>query len=92
MWFAAMPGAETPLWLVRMVARLLEGDRAVRGLLAPGPFPDRPPRWIRGRYYRYQFTTGGEPGWRRTLVGEYLPPLSATSPELTEALARAPEW
>ena len=93
MWFAAMPGAGTPLWLVRMVAKLLDGDRAVRGLLAHGPFEDRPPRWIRGRYYRYQFTRWGEPGWwRRTLVGEYLPPLSADSPELKDALATAPEW
>jgi hypothetical protein len=66
------------------VARLLEGDHAVRGLLAHGPFEDRPPHWIRGRYYRYQFTRAGEPGWwRRTLVGEYLPPLSADSPELS---------
>src|SRR5207245_32938 len=93
MWFAAMPGAGTPLWLVRMVAKLLDGDRAVRGLLAHGPFEDRPPRWIRGRYYRYQFTRWGEPGWwRRTLVGEYLPPLAADSPELKDALATAPEW
>jgi len=60
MWFAAMPGAGTPLWLVRLVSRLLEGDAAVRGLLAGGAFDGRPPRWIRARYYRYQFTGPGE--------------------------------
>jgi hypothetical protein len=93
MWFAAMPGAATPRWLVQLVAKLLAGDGPVRGLLAPGAFDDRPPRWIRGRLYRYQFTQPGERDWwRRTLVAEYLPPLSATSPELHELLDQTPEW
>jgi hypothetical protein len=79
MWFAALPGAEPEPWLLRLVARLLEGDPAVRGLLAPGAFPDHPPRWIRARYYRYTFTRPGEgtaAWWRRVLVRDYLPPLS----------------
>src|SRR6266542_7025292 len=38
MWFAAMPGAGTPRWLVQLVAKLLAGDGAARGLLAPGAF------------------------------------------------------
>jgi hypothetical protein len=78
MWFAAMPGAGTERWLVRLVAKLLDGDPAVRALLAPGAFEDHPPRLIRARYYRYAFTRRGEgtAWWRRTLVGEYLPPLS----------------
>jgi hypothetical protein len=80
MWFAAMPGASTPRWLLRLVAKLLEGDPQTRALLAPGAFQDHPPRWIRARYYRYQFTGWGETAWwRRTLVDEYLPPLSADS-------------
>jgi hypothetical protein len=75
------------------VAKLLDGDPAVRGLLAHGPFEDHPPRWIRARFYRYQFTAPGETAWwRRTPAGEYLPALSATSPELAEALSRADEW
>jgi hypothetical protein len=93
MWFAALPGAGTPVWLVRLVAKLLDGDLSVRGLLSPGPFQDHPPRWIRARYYRYEFTAPGETGWwRRTLAGEYLPALSASSPELAEALSGADEW
>jgi hypothetical protein len=93
MWFAAMPGAGTPPWLVRLVAKLLAGDAGVRGLLAPGPFQDRPPRWIRGRLYRYEFTRPGETGWwRRALVGEYLPPLSSDSPVLAEYLSQTGEW
>ena len=78
---------------IQLVARLLEGDGAVRALLVPGAFEERPPRWIRGRLYRYEFTARGEQGWwRRTLISEYLPPLSATSPELKDFLDRAPEW
>lgn len=93
MWFAAMPGAGTPSWLVQLVAKLLSGDREVRALLAPGAFEDQPPRWIRGRLYRYEFTRAGEPGWwRRTLVGEALPPLSAQSPLLLDYLAQSPDW
>jgi hypothetical protein len=80
MWFAAMPGAATPRWLLRLVGKLLEGDARTRSLLAPGAFEDRPPRWIRARLYRYQFTHWGEAAWwRRTLVDEYLPPLSTDS-------------
>jgi len=80
MWFAAMPGARTPPWLVDLVSRFLAGDPVTRGLLARGAFEDRPPRWIRARFYRYEFTRPGETGWwRRTLVGEYLPPLSRDS-------------
>ena len=93
MWFAAMPGAGTPRWLVQLVAKLLAGDGPARGLLAPGPFDDRPPRWIRGRLYRYEFTHPGDRDWwRRTFVAEYLPPLSTTSPALQEYLEQTPEW
>jgi hypothetical protein len=80
MWFAAMPGAATPRWLLALVSKLLEGDPQTRALLAPGAFQERPPRWIRARYYRYQFTGWGETAWwRRTLVDEYLTPLSGDS-------------
>jgi len=78
MWFQDMPGAAVEPWFLHLVAKLLEGDRAVRALLAPGPFEDHAPRAIRARYYRYEFTRLGQPTrawWKRTLVGEYLPPL-----------------
>jgi hypothetical protein len=93
MWFAAMPGAGTPGWLVRLVSKLLAGDAGARGLLAPGPFESQPPRWIRARYYRYRFTGADEQGWwRRTLVGESLPPLSSNSPLLADYLSLTEEW
>jgi hypothetical protein len=94
MWFLAMPGAPTDAWFVHLVAKLLEGDRAARGLLAPGPFEERPPRGIRARYYRYQMTTLGEATsdyWKRTLVGEYLPPLRRDDPRL-QAFLRQQGW
>ena len=43
MWFLAMPGAGTDTWFLELVAKLLEGDPAVRGLLAPGAFEGEPP-------------------------------------------------
>jgi hypothetical protein len=89
MWFAAMPGAGTEPWLVHLVARLLEGDTATRGLLAPGPFRDHPPRFIRARLYRYQFTSPGDAKnawWTRTPAGEYLPALSLDDRGLVEYL------
>jgi hypothetical protein len=79
MWFAAMSGPSEQPWLLFLVAKLLEGDPKTLGLLAKGPFRDRPPRYIRARLYRYEFARPGARGgawWRRTLMGEYLPPLS----------------
>jgi hypothetical protein len=87
MWFLAMPGAGTDPWFVHLVAKLLEGDRDARGLLAPGPFEGRPPLFIRGRYYRYELTHPGESGWwSRRLESEYLPPVSADDPRLRSYL------
>jgi Lipase maturation factor len=89
MWFQDMPGAPVEPWLVRLVGKLLQGDPAARALLAPGPFEDHPPRALRARYYRYEFTRGGEhprAWWKRTLVSEYLPPLARDDPRLGAAL------
>lgn len=80
MWFAAMgPPARHP-WLVTVVQRLLAGDGPTLRLLRHNPFPDRPPRYVRARLYRYRFTTREErrrtgAWWERTLLGPYLPPL-----------------
>ncbi len=89
MWFLAMPGSGREPWFVHLVAKLLDGDPAARGLLAHGPFEERPPRAIRGRYYRYQMTaSGGRDWWKRTLSGEFLPALTRDDPRLQEYLAR----
>jgi Lipase maturation factor len=78
MWFAAMGSAQDEPWFSGLMLRLLEGDRETIGLLAGNPFPDRPPRWIRARMYRYTFTTRDERRttgrwWNRTLAGDYFP-------------------
>jgi hypothetical protein len=64
-------------WFLRLVRKLLEGDRATLKLLRDNPFPDQPPKRVRARFYRYRYA---EPGsghfWTRELVGEYLPATS----------------
>ncbi len=79
MWFAAMGPYQYQPWFVPFVSKLLQGDRAVLGLLSRNPFGSHPPKHIRARLYRYRFTPPGDPSgnwWRRELLGEYLPPVS----------------
>jgi hypothetical protein len=69
------------LWFQRLVQKLLEGDRQTLKLLRHNPFPDQPPKFIRARFYRYQYTAWQErrktgAWWTRTWIDEYLPPVS----------------
>jgi hypothetical protein len=78
MWFAAMGTARDYEWFSPLILKLLEGDAPTIGLLAGNPFPDRPPRWIRARMYKYTFTTAAERQqsgrwWNREVVGDYFP-------------------
>ena len=83
MWFAAMSSYEEEPWLAVVAEKLLDGDRSIAPLLARDPFPNAPPRFVRAQLFRYEMTRPGEPGWwRRTLVGEYMRPLSKNDPEL----------
>jgi hypothetical protein len=86
MWFAALRPHHVDEWLLALVLRLLAGDRATLALLRRAPFPDRPPRFIRARLYRYRFTTAAErratgAWWSRELIGEYLPPVALSRGE-----------
>jgi hypothetical protein len=68
-------------WFMRLVERLLEADGPTLRLLRRDPFAGRAPRFIRARYYRYEYTDWSErrrtgAWWRRTVVGDYLPPVS----------------
>jgi hypothetical protein len=98
MWFAAMPGRrDYPPWLIHLVARLLAGDAATLALLRENPFGATPPRFIRGQYYLYRFTTPEERRqsgcwWHRELVGSYLPPLSLDDSEFRRLLERLGWW
>jgi Lipase maturation factor len=76
-WFAAMGSPAEYPWTLRFVWKLLHNDPATLSLLETNPFPGRPPRYIRARLFRYQFTAPGEAGWwKREPIGEWLPPFS----------------
>jgi len=81
MWFEAFSPRPQSEWFVALLQRLLQGDAATLSLLEVNPFPDRPPRFLRARYYRYAFTTVDERRrtgrwWNRQLVSEYVPPIT----------------
>jgi lipase maturation factor 1 len=85
-WFAALEGrfdyrSRNAGWFESLVLKLLEGDRGVKRLLKYDPFPDSPPRLVRARLMRYEFTTPEErratgDWWKRVVIGEYLPEVS----------------
>jgi Lipase maturation factor len=79
MWFAAMGSPDEQPWFPALIVKLLQGDRGTLGLLRSNPFPDRPPRYMRGLYYEYRFTTPDEhrqngEWWTRKLIGVYFWP------------------
>ncbi len=82
-------------WMVRLIYKLLRGEREVRALLGDSPFGDKPPRFMRADLYQYRFTRPGEdPGswWKREFVANYLPPLSLESPGLRRFLEPLGWW
>lgn len=68
-----------PQWFVSFIKKLLQGDEKMDKLIKKNPFDDGSPKYIRARYYEYEFT---EPGknegkwWSRELVGNYLDPVN----------------
>jgi hypothetical protein len=85
MWFAALSPRHPAPWFLAFVEKLLANDRDTLRLLRHNPFVDEPPRFVRARLYRYRFTDRAErkrtgAWWHRTLVGEYLRPVSARNP------------
>ena len=89
MWFAGMAAPQDYPWTLHLIWKLLHNDPGTLGLLATNPFPQAPPRYIRARLYHYQFAPPGDPSgawWRRTLIGEWLPPLSAADPRFRRVL------
>ncbi len=82
MWFAAMSPYYYHPWILNLVAKLLEEDKKVLGLMGQNPFSSHPPKYIRALLYRYNYTRSwhDKNWWQRTYVGEYLPPLSLDDP------------
>ncbi len=81
MWFAAFSSPGQHPWFTSFLEKLLEGDKAVLGLLRYNPFPDEPPKFVRALLYEYHFTTPEERKqsgaiWNRKLIGLYFPPIS----------------
>jgi predicted DCC family thiol-disulfide oxidoreductase YuxK len=81
MWFAALGDYQSDPWIVRFMARLLQGSPEVLRLLGHNPFPEGPPRYVRAQLYQYSFTTPAEKKstgawWSRELKGVYVPVLS----------------
>jgi len=78
MWFLPLSPAYGEEWFLRFLEGLLRNDAALLRLLRTNPFPDRPPRSVRARLYRYRYTTWNErrttgAWWARELRGDYLP-------------------
>lgn len=89
MWFAAMGHYQSYPWILNLIAKLLQDDKKVIGLLAKNPFPEKPPNYIRANLYKYEFTSFKEKDWwKRVYVEEYLPPLSLDHPQFREILMR----
>lgn len=77
MWFAALEPAP-PHWFGAFMQRLLEGSPAVVALLAAGPFPEQPPKYLRAMLYEYRYADRGTRArtgqwWERRLAGHYFP-------------------
>jgi hypothetical protein len=84
MWFAALGDYQSDPWIIRFMARLLQGSPEVLRLLGRNPFPDGPPHYVRAMLYRYRFTSPEErrstgAWWSRELKGVYVPALSLRS-------------
>ena len=74
-----VPGYEP--WFIRLIQRLLEGDRATLSLLKSDPFVHQRPRFIRALFYEYRYTDWADrrktgAWWTRRRIGVYLPPVS----------------
>jgi hypothetical protein len=78
MWFLPLSPAYGEQWFLRFLEGLLHNDAALLKLLRTNPFPDRPPRSVRARLYRYRYTTWSErrasgAWWVREPRGDYIP-------------------
>jgi predicted DCC family thiol-disulfide oxidoreductase YuxK len=77
MWFAALDDPRRLPWFWHFVQRLLENEPAVTALLEKNPFPDKPPVYVRARFYDYTYASTEEKAkglwWDRRLLGLYFP-------------------
>jgi lipase maturation factor 1 len=81
MWFAALGDYQSDPWIIRFMARLLQGSPEVLRLLGRNPFPGGPPHYVRAMLYQYRFTSPAErksagAWWNRELKAVYVPAVS----------------
>jgi predicted DCC family thiol-disulfide oxidoreductase YuxK len=83
MWFAALEDPRRVGWFSRFLEKLLQNEPAVTALLAKNPFPDRPPQYLRAKFYDYTYANAQEKSqglwWNRRFLGYYVPPVQLRS-------------
>lgn len=81
MWFAALSTWRSHPWFTQVLKRIFDGSPEVLALFERNPFPNEPPKHLRARLYRYEFTKSGEAGWWvRTERGMYFPEVTGREP------------
>jgi predicted DCC family thiol-disulfide oxidoreductase YuxK len=77
MWFAALDDPRRLTWFAHFLRRVLENGPEVMALLARNPFPDKPPIYVRARFYDYTYSGSAEKAkglwWERRSLGLYFP-------------------
>ena len=78
LWFAALKVPQIPSWVDGVIYGLLLDSKPVLSLFADNPFAQQPPKFVRGRLYRYRFTGPQQrkeigAWWQREDIGEYFP-------------------
>ena len=77
MWFAALDDPQRLRWFWLFLEQLLRNEPAVTALLARNPFPDRPPLYVRAKFYDYTYSDASAKArgqwWERRLLGLYFP-------------------
>jgi Lipase maturation factor len=77
MWFAALEDPRRLPWFWHFMERLLENEPTVTALLEKNPFPDKPPAYLRAKFYEYTYASSADKAkgiwWNRRLLGLYFP-------------------
>lgn len=80
MWFAALRTYQREQWFQSFMRKVINGESTVVALLKHNPFPDQPPRFLRAKFFNYQFTNRVSKAqlgqwWVRNELGHYAPTL-----------------